>query len=669
VTETNMPLRSLRLGRTIAGAILALVALSGLTLVVSDRQNHKSLQKVVELQHSTRQGDLLLRQLIVLQKDVELSIVGVQESLTDVSATQGRDGLDDGFKLAEDEAARLHANVGAVKALADKLQAPELVPSFQTLQTRFDAFHQAGIAMAKAYVAGGPAKGNAMMGGFDEVADALQKEVEATGKIVAAVQTRMDDQHAAALSDAEDGAANVRMTVTAMGLASVLCGFGVCWFVSRRLLKPLSEATLAMNTLAKGRMDVSLAGTERGDEIGDLARAFATFHQNLLDKMRAEEEAAVNRSLSEQERLERERRQAEEAAEVAFAVEKLGHALGRLADGKLDYRIGDAFAERLDPVRVDFNNAVARLEDAIRRVGENAQAIAAGSNQIRAAADDLSRRTEQQAASVEETAAALEQITTTVSDSSRRADEAGQLVKNTRDYAERSGKVVGRAVEAMHAIEASSNEISSIIGVIDEIAFQTNLLALNAGVEAARAGEAGKGFAVVAQEVRELAQRSAQAAKEIKSLIGKSGQQVKSGVDLVTETGASLRHIVSQVQAVSNNVAAIVEGSREQATGLREINAAVNTMDQSTQQNAAMVEESTAASHSLAREADSLFDLVSQFSFGSAGVTDTPRLRRPASVAQPSAAPVASPARNMMAKLNKAFVGKTTNTATAWKEF
>ncbi len=664
-----MPLRSLRLGRTIAGAILALVALSGLTLVLSDLQNHKSLQEVVDLQHRTRAGDLQLRKLIVLQKDVELSIVGVQESLTDVSATQGRDGLDDGFKLAEEEAARLHANVGAVKDLAKQLDAPELVPAFETLQARFDAFHKAGIEMAKAYVAGGPAKGNPMMGGFDGISDALQKEVEATGKIVAAIQQRMDDQDAASLADAEDRAGSMFLIVMAMGAVTVLCGVGVCWFVSRRLLKPLSEATLAMNTLAGGRMDVSLTGTDRGDEIGDLARAFATFHQNLLDKRRAEEDAAANRSQSEQERLDRERRQAEEAAEVSFAVDSLGHALGQLADGKLDHRIADAFAERLDPVRVDFNNAVARLAEAIRQVGQNAQAIAAGSNQIRAAADDLSRRTEQQAASVEETAAALEQITTTVADSSRRAEEAGQMVKSTRDYAERSGEVVGRAVDAMHAIEASSGEISNIIGVIDEIAFQTNLLALNAGVEAARAGEAGKGFAVVAQEVRELAQRSANAAKEIKSLIGKSGQQVKNGVDLVTETGEALRHIVSQVKVVSDNVAAIVEGSREQATGLREINTAVNTMDQSTQQNAAMVEESTAASHSLAREADSLFALVSQFSFGPAGSSDTARPRPQIASAPASNGPVASPARKMVAKLSDAFAGNRARAATAWKDF
>lgn len=222
-------------------------------------------------------------------------------------------------------------------------------------------------------------------------------------------------------------------------------------------------------------------------------------------------------------------------------MDSIGKALGQLSDGKLNYRITETFGARLDQVRLDFNSAVTKLEDAMRRVGQNAQAIAAGSNQIRAAADDLSKRTEQQAASVEETAAAVEQITTTVIDSSRRAEEAGNMVRRTRQSAEHSGAVVGRAITAMHEIATSSNEISNIIIVIDEIAFQTNLLALNAGVEAARAGEAGKGFAVVAQEVRELAQRSAGAAKEIKALISKSGVQVKNGVELVTETGKALK--------------------------------------------------------------------------------------------------------------------------------
>jgi methyl-accepting chemotaxis protein len=346
-------------------------------------------------------------------------------------------------------------------------------------------------------------------------------------------------------------------------------------------------------------------------------------------------------------------------------VEMLAASLKKLADGDLTVAVTQSFIPSLDKLRIDFNDAVAKLRDAMQAVGQNAQVISAGSNEIKSAADDLSKRTEQQAASVEETAAALEEITTTVADSSRRAEEAGKLVASTREGAEKSGEVVRKAVTAMGQIETSSREISNIIGVIDDIAFQTNLLALNAGVEAARAGEAGKGFAVVAQEVRELAQRSATAAKEIKSLINASSEQVKSGVSLVGQTGQALEQIVRQVQEININVAAIVKSSREQATGLKEINTAVNTMDQGTQQNAAMVEESTAASYSLAKEAAALFQLLAQFRIEG----DQPR-NRPLAVRQEDR-PSASPARRLNAQVAQAFTGRATAAAAQenWEDF
>ncbi|NLR98062.1 PAS domain S-box protein [Rhizobium sp. P38BS-XIX] len=296
-------------------------------------------------------------------------------------------------------------------------------------------------------------------------------------------------------------------------------------------------------------------------------------------------------------------------------VERLADCLTRLSDGDLSQEIEKPFIPSLERLRTDFNSASNKLSRAMTTVADNAHAISSGSNEIRTAADDLAKRTEQQAASIEQTAAALEEITRTVKDSSRRAEEAGGLVGKARSHAEHSGGVVRNAIGAMDQIEASSREISNIIGVIDEIAFQTNLLALNAGVEAARAGDAGKGFAVVAQEVRELAQRSAKAAKEIKVLITASGAQVSNGVALVTDAGAALQEIAAQVQEIDLNVVAIVEAAREQATALGEVSQAVNTVDQGTQKNAAMVEEQTAASHSLAREAAALFDLLAQFEY------------------------------------------------------
>ncbi|OLP60272.1 chemotaxis protein [Xaviernesmea oryzae] len=300
-------------------------------------------------------------------------------------------------------------------------------------------------------------------------------------------------------------------------------------------------------------------------------------------------------------------------------VEILRQALRMLSDGDLTQRIDHSFTPQLESLRVDFNEAIAKLGETLTAVGENAQAIAASSEQIRAAANDLAHRNEQQTISVDQTASALADISQTVRNSTRRAEEAGRLVAETRSHAEQSGTVVRRAIGAMDQIESSSREISNIIGVIDEIAFQTNLLALNAGVEAARAGDLGKGFAVVAQEVRALAQRSAQAAKEIKGLIETSSVHVANGVSLVGETGTALERIVAQVQDINGNVEAVVEAARAQTVSLDEINQAVGQLDQGTQQNAAMAEQSNAASHDLAREASSLFEQIGQFRTGSSG--------------------------------------------------
>jgi methyl-accepting chemotaxis protein len=311
---------------------------------------------------------------------------------------------------------------------------------------------------------------------------------------------------------------------------------------------------------------------------------------------------------------------ATDVTERMGAIMEVNGGLASLSGGDLTVCLERPFVPSMEELRFNFNDAVLKLNLTMRRISENARAIAEGSAEISGSTDSFSRRTEQQAASLEETAAALEEITTTVADSSTRAQEAGKLVEGTRDDAQASGMVVGRAIGAMGEIESSSKEISSILGVIDDIAFQTNLLALNAGVEAARAGEAGKGFAVVAQEVRELAQRAASAAKDIKRLISKSNEIVRNGVQLVDQTGTSLEKIATQVGAMDGNVKAIVEAAKEQSAALTEINMAVGAMDQATQQNAAMAEETTAACAELARQATLLQEQLASFKCEPSGV-------------------------------------------------
>ncbi|MBV7378804.1 methyl-accepting chemotaxis protein [Maritimibacter dapengensis] len=323
-------------------------------------------------------------------------------------------------------------------------------------------------------------------------------------------------------------------------------------------------------------------------------------------------EATAAMRASEVERMDMQENQRK-------VVEGLRRGLESLAEGNLTMRIEEAFSEDYEQLRADFNLAADKLLDAMRGVIENAELITGEASEISNAADDLSARTEKQAATLEETASALDQLTSSVSSAADGAAHAREIVENARTDAEASGKVVREAVEAMGEIEASSTQISKITGVIDDIAFQTNLLALNAGVEAARAGEAGRGFAVVASEVRALAQRSSDAAREINELIAASGGQVKRGVELVGQTGTALKGIVDAVTEISRNVAEIAESAREQSSGLGEINAAVNQLDQVTQQNAAMFEETTAASHALTREAESLAITMARFDTGKAG--------------------------------------------------
>jgi len=450
---------------------------------------------------------------------------------------------------------------------------------------------------------------------------------------------------------AADVAASTRL---ALGIAAgaVLLGLLFAWLVARSITRPVTEMTGTMTRLAAGDHGVIIPALANRDEIGEMARAVEVFKQNAIEKLRLDQ--------AERERLEAERRaeEATRAREAAIAreiadliegvaqgdlerridlagkdgfyrtmseginrltdtvrtvIDDLAQVLGALADGDLTRRIEQNYQGAFQALKTDFNATSAKLAEAMGQIGRAAGAITAAAAEVSSGSSDLADRTEQQASSLEETAASMEELGATVRSNADNAQRANRMAADARAAAEQGGTVAGSAIAAMRRIEDASRKITDIIGVIDEIAFQTNLLALNAAVEAARAGDAGKGFAVVAQEVRVLAQRSAQASKEIKTLILASDSQVKDGVQLVGKAGEALGGIVAGVQQVAALIAEMASASTEQATALDEINSTVSQMDEMTQKNAALVEETSAAAQSMASQAEELNQLTSFF--------------------------------------------------------
>ncbi|MEH3104669.1 MAG: methyl-accepting chemotaxis protein [Sphingomonas phyllosphaerae] len=385
----------------------------------------------------------------------------------------------------------------------------------------------------------------------------------------------------------------VELALALGGLFAITLAGALGWLLSRSMATPVVDMAAIMVEMASGRTDIAVPSTDRGDEIGSIAKAVLVFRDAAVEKQRADHERQL-------------------------VMDDMASGLQRLANADLGARLS-GFPPAFARLETDFNRAIEAMAQVMSAVMRASSDIKSGAADIRSASDDLSQRTEQQAASLEETAAAMEEITSTVQQTAKDAAQADKIVAAARHEAAVSGDVVRRAVDAMGGIERSSSEISDIISVIDAIAFQTNLLALNAGVEAARAGDAGKGFAVVAQEVRALAQRSADAAKDVKAKITSSSEQVDLGVGLVAEAGTALQTINARISDISALMSAISAAAEQQAVGLQQVNTAVSEMDGVTQQNAAMVEQATAAARSLASEADELSRQVSRFAIEEPG--------------------------------------------------
>ena len=491
--------------------------------------------------------------------------------------------------------------------------------------------------------------------------DALMDSFTSTAFKFAGVQI---EKAKVATADASASATSTIISTAAISIVGLaLCGALGLWMAIVKITRPLVRLGDNMKLLTEGDLTTEIAGQERGDEIGFMAKAVQVFKDNALALKTAEAKSAEQqrtadeqRRAADEERRRNEAARAEAAAQVARVVESLGAGLERMAEGDLSYRLNDNFAAEYIKIRDDFNGAIGQLQQTISAIVSSTREVTSASAEISTSTTDLSQRTEEQAASLEQTSASMEEMAATVKKNAENAQHASQSAIATRDVADRGGQVVAQAVDAMARIEESSRKIADIIGVIDEIARQTNLLALNAAVEAARAGEAGRGFAVVASEVRSLAQRSSQAAKDIKDLITNSSTQVKDGVELVNKAGAALTEIVTSIKSVADTVAQIAAASAEQATGLEQVNRALNQMDQATQQNSALVEENAATAKTLENQAVAMTEKVAVFRLGNGeerGATAAAKKPAPSEARVPAAAaakPAAKPVTKLVAK-------------------
>lgn len=454
---------------------------------------------------------------------------------------------------------------------------PQMVPLLEKTDADVEAYLGIAAKMVDA-AAADRARAEALFPEFNTKFDALEESMEAIGLVFEDLLAQQNDA-------AQSSSWALLVFFTLLSLAVLA---GTLWMVRRAIVARLIRLAERLGTLAAGDFDAPVPEAEASDEIGDIARAAEVFRAAALSKKRAD-------------------------AQQQMVVGSLADGLKSLAARDLSCRLAVPFAPEYEALRENFNRTAQELAGVIRDVVNAADGVLVGAGEIHAASDDLAKRNELQAARVEQTTSAMGEIASGVQGTATSARDAEKTVSEAQREVATGGGVVRDAMETMTAIEQSSQEVSQIIALIEGIAFQTNLLALNAGVEAARAGESGKGFAVVANEVRALAQRSADAASEITTLITASAGHVERGVALVGRTGEAFEAILAHVARTSEHIARIAQASSVQADSLQQVSTAAREMDRMTQQNAAMVEEATAAASGLTRQAQGLAALVADF--------------------------------------------------------
>jgi|GEM_PF-638304 len=567
-------------------------------------------------------------------RDLQLDVVQVQQWLTDISATRGLDGLDDGMEVAAGFAERFPHDIARGRAVAKTLEIPELQLILDELEAAFPPYYQAGIDMAAAYIQGGPKLGNPMMGEFDAVAEKIVATVEKMLVLSGSSESVYKNRKQKVSAQSREILGSMRgntILVFVSNLVIALAVFVMIIFTVFVLLRKLADSNQKLLSLSAGKTDLDLTEENYWQEFKQLAVSISTFRDSLIkvsnltqaekdqSQIRARERADMMAQLGKafgkvvsasaagdfslrvttdfpDEELNRLAEQVNQLVEtVERGLDETGKVLGALANTNLTKRVTGKYQGAFADLKRDTNAVGDRLGEIIGKLRETSGSLKQATSEILSGTTDLSERTSTHATMIEETSATMERLAGTVRDNSALAQKVGENADGVAQAAVDGVEVMDQATSAMAQITASSAKISNIIGMIEDIAFQTNLLALNASVESARAGEAGKGFAVVASEVRRLAQSTANASSDVKNLIDQSAREVDQGSKLVAKASEKLEFMKAGATKNKLIMAEVVTANKDQTCAIEEVNVAVRQMDEMTQHNASLVVQTNAA--------------------------------------------------------------------------